>query len=288
MITANHPSEIDWVWFWSIALRKRMAAGARIATKRMMLFIPGLGWAMDFANFIFLSRDWSRDQAQLIHDINLYKSADGYPFWLFIFPEGTDFAKHKHEKSTAFARERGLPVFNNLLLPRSKGFLQCLESSASAINAVYDVTVAYEESVRPDFLSIFVGTRPKRVHLHVRRWLLSQLPTDEEARIQWLYQIWREKDALLDHFKQHKRFPEGARKPDWRWPHSPLVTYGNFCGWMALAFTFFYWLINYRWFFYLQLVSWTICVASYFPVVRRWRRLDPPLSMATPRTFKSE
>lgn len=267
-----------------------MAAVARIATKREMLFIPGLGWAMDFANFIFLSRDWTRDQAQLIHDIELYKAPSGYPFWLFIFPEGTDFAKHKHDKSVAFARERDLPVYNNLLLPRSKGFLQCLESTSSVIRAIYDVTIAYEEPVRPGFLSIFVGTRPKRVHLHVRRWSLAQVPSDEEARVKWLYQVWRDKDALLDHFKQHKRFPArtNGSAPDWRWPLSPAATYGNFICWTMLAMFFLYLLVNHSWFFYLQLVSWSICIASYFPAVRRWRQLDPPLTMAKPRAFKSE
>jgi lysocardiolipin and lysophospholipid acyltransferase len=290
LITSNHPSEIDWLWFWSVALRKKMAATLRIATKKMLLYVPGLGWAMDFANFVFLSRDWRFDRAQLVHSINLYKSRDGYPFWLFIFPEGTDFAQHKLDKSHAFAREHGLPVYKNLLLPRFKGFLQCLESCGTAIAAVYDVTIAYEEPVRPNFLSIFIGTRPQRVHLHVRRFKLADLPTDAAQRTEWLYQVWRDKDALLDHFKQHKRFParRAGAEPDWRWPLTPLETYGNFYGWCSFAALLLYWLFTSRWFFYLQVVSFTICIASYFDPVRRFRRLSPPLSDVTIGGEKAE
>lgn len=290
LITANHPSEIDWFWFWSIALRKRMAAGLRIATKKMLLYVPGIGWAMDFANFVFLSRDWRFDQAQLAHCIELYKSPAGFPFWLFIFPEGTDFAAHKLAKAHAFARERGLPLYKHLLLPRTKGFMQCVESCGSAITAVYDVTIAYEEPQRPNFYSIIVGSRPKRVHLHVRRFALADVPTDAARQADWLYQLWRDKDALLDHFEQHHCFPARAdgSKPDWRWPLSPLATYGNFAGWCAFALLLFYLLLNYRWFFYLQLFSWTFCVASYFDPVRRLRGLNPPLSRVAEKGDKSD
>lgn len=47
------------------------------------------------------------------------------------------------------------------------------------------------------------------VHGHVRRFPIKELPKKEEELKQWLYNVFKEKDALLAHFKEKKYFPEG-------------------------------------------------------------------------------
>ena len=43
----------------------------------------------------------------------------------------------------------GLPVFNHVLIPRSKGFWMCTERLRARTNAIYDVTIAYSSTRKP-------------------------------------------------------------------------------------------------------------------------------------------
>lgn len=45
------------------------------------------------------------------------------PFWMISHPEGTRWSKAKLKKSHEWAKKQGLPILNNVLLPRSKGFI---------------------------------------------------------------------------------------------------------------------------------------------------------------------
>jgi len=46
----------------------------------------------------------------------------------------------KLEAAQEFARSRNLPVLNNVLIPRTKGFVFLRHSLATSVKAVYDVT----------------------------------------------------------------------------------------------------------------------------------------------------
>jgi hypothetical protein len=61
---------------------------------------------------------------------------------------------------------------------------------------------------------------PKEIHLHIRRYPISEVPTEEEKLKEWIFQCWKEKDELVDHFKQHQRFPSSKEVND-------VVTYAH-------------------------------------------------------------
>ena len=48
------------------------------------------------------------------------------------------------------------------------------------------------------------------MHGHIRRFPIKDLPQKEEELKQWLYNRYKEKDQLLEDFKQKQTFPEGA------------------------------------------------------------------------------
>jgi hypothetical protein len=53
---------------------------------------------------------------------------------------------------------------------------------------------------------------PKEVHLHIRRYPISTIPLNDDEKLKdWIFQCWKEKDELLDHFKQHQRFPDSKQ-----------------------------------------------------------------------------
>jgi len=57
-----------------------------------------MGAALDSMDWLFLDRDWESDKKLMIHRCKSW-TEDKYKLWLFIFPEGTDFAEDKRLKS---------------------------------------------------------------------------------------------------------------------------------------------------------------------------------------------
>jgi hypothetical protein len=76
------------------------------------------------------------------------------------------------------------------------------------ITAIYDLTVGYEEGVPT--LWQYVKGLVDRVHLHVRRFPIEELPETDEGLRQWLLERFVEKDRLLEHYYQTGAFPDGA------------------------------------------------------------------------------
>ena len=66
------------------------------------------------------------------------------------------------------------------------------------------------------------GRPPKSVNMHWRKFHVSTIPlNDSKAFEQWLYERWREKDGLLEHFQQTGRFPADEGKDKWNGGVSP-------------------------------------------------------------------
>ena len=54
----------------------------------------------------------------------------------------------------------------------------------------------------------FQGRPPKSVNMYWRRFVVAGIPAgDLQAFEHWIMQRWLEKDALLEHYAQHGRFP---------------------------------------------------------------------------------
>lgn len=101
---------------------------------------------------------------------------------------GTRVSKTKIKQGQEFAKERGLPVLNHVLIPRTKGFVATVQGlRGHTVDVVYDVTVGYE--VKPPSLLGMVRLEWRRVHVHVRRWPISSLPKDNEGLAAWCIQV---------------------------------------------------------------------------------------------------
>jgi hypothetical protein len=82
------------------------------------------------------------------------------PVQMVLFPEGTWVGGKKEkfilDRSQAFAKKQGLPVFKNVLAPRAAGFRALVDGAAAAmaeggdsVKALYDLTFAYDQPVHP-------------------------------------------------------------------------------------------------------------------------------------------
>ncbi|KAJ9674638.1 hypothetical protein PVL29_023897 [Vitis rotundifolia] len=180
LLIANHRTEVDWMYFWDLAMRKGCLGYIKYILKSSLMKLPVLGWGFHLLEFISVERNWEVDEPILRQKLSTFiNPAD--PLWLAVFPEGTDFTEEKCKRSQKFAAENGLPVLKNVLLPKTKGFCACLE--------------------------VLRGSLDAEVHMHVRRIPVNEIPEAESEAAAWLIHTFQIKDQLLSNFNYHGHFP---------------------------------------------------------------------------------
>jgi len=216
ILIANHQIDSDWWYLWCFANKFQRHGDIRIGLKEELKYVPIYGWGMYFFDFLFLSRNWEKDQQTMRMKFEDW-SRKKAPLWFLIFPEGTTISNFGMEKGKIFAEKQKRPIFQHLLLPRTTGLLHSIKELKSHITAVYDVTIAYQsysgeiptyemgytrnkDKDIPSFRSVLEGKFPEKVFMHVVRYDLSQIPTDDKEFTVWLDRIWKEKDERLEYF----------------------------------------------------------------------------------------
>eukprot|EP00850_Spirogloea_muscicola_P009615 SM000054S18101 [mRNA] locus=s54:470347:473111:- [translate_table: standard] len=182
-----------------------------------------IGWSMWFSEYMFLARDWSKDEALLKKGYDRFRNFPG-SMWMALFVEGTRFTQEKLEAAQEYAASVGLPVPRNVLVPRTKGFVATVNGLRSFVPALYDITVAIpKESPLPTFGGL-MNRRPTKFHVHVRRVLMSELPEKDDKLSDWCKEAFREKDALLDEHQANNTFGEDKLCPSGRSSSALLIT----------------------------------------------------------------
>ncbi|XP_024376846.1 1-acyl-sn-glycerol-3-phosphate acyltransferase 2 [Physcomitrium patens] len=221
LLICNHRSDIDWLVGWIIAQRLGCLGGTRAVMKKSTKFLPVIGWSMWFSEYVFLSRDWAKDEKVLK---NGYSSLKGFPrtLWVALFVEGTRFTKAKLEAAQKFAADTGLRVPRHVLVPRTKGFVSAVENLREFVPVVYDMTVAISKELpNPTMIRIFRG-QPSVVHVHVRRVPMSDLPEGANAISKWCHDAFHIKDDRLEQHEKENTFGEDLYIPIER-PLKPLI-----------------------------------------------------------------
>eukprot|EP00250_Pteridium_aquilinum_P024437 c29077_g1_i1 orf=85-1260(+) len=231
IIMCNHRTEVDWMYVWSLALRKKRVGWVKYVVKSSVKNVPIFGWAFHVLEFLLIDRRWEVDEHVFRTMLSSFKGPED-PLWLVIFPEGTDYTELKCEKSQKYAEEHGLPKLHHVLLPRIKGIYACLAQLQDSIDAVYDLTIGYKSQC-PLFIDNALGTDPKEVHIHIKRIPISDIPGPDTEVSEWLVKEFSRKDALLSQFYREGTFPNSG---DTEEELSTLVCGANFCVIMALTY----------------------------------------------------
>jgi len=222
LIVLNHHCRLDWMFFWPVAHRLRLLEGGmlKIALKENLRSAPFFGWAMQAFLFIFLRRnDRDGDLARLRASLE-HATAHGDRHALLIFPEGTDLSPTNVELAQTFAKQKGKAAYKHVLHPRAAGFCEAMSALGGALDAVYDVTVRYDnhakmiasDDPRPNEAScLFRGHWPTHVHCHIERVDVRTIVGDamggdgvpkdplaiSERSATWLQEAWARKEARL-------------------------------------------------------------------------------------------
>jgi lysocardiolipin and lysophospholipid acyltransferase len=247
LIVLNHRTRFDWLFFWSYIVRMGTPHKHKIVLKDILKRVPGFGWAMQACQFIFLTRDWTKDKKVLSDNLG-YITSRGYPIQLLFFPEGTDLSDSNRLKGHVFAKKNGLQPYDYVLHPRTKGFMHCLQELRKGTTPpnILNVTVGYVGTIPQNESDILAGLWPSEVHFCAETIPPSEIPSTEDEISDWLKQSWQEKEQVLKRFYQDKKFC------------SPYLEEGSFscirCTlfsalvfWLALLVASFYIFFTYKW-----------------------------------------
>eukprot|EP00026_Physarum_polycephalum_P011174 Phypoly_transcript_11376.p1 GENE.Phypoly_transcript_11376~~Phypoly_transcript_11376.p1 ORF type:complete len:370 (+),score=30.59 Phypoly_transcript_11376:96-1205(+) len=281
LLISNHPSEADWFFAWSLGWRKKSLGNVKICLKNDFQIIPGLGWAIDNLDYVFMTRKWEFDEHLLKHSITNFIE-DKFRTWFLIFPEGTDFTLAKQKRSWELAEQNGWPKYKHLLAPRTKGFVVTVQTIRKHADYLYDLTIGYPQNEKPTFFTALAGRCPSIININITRTPLADLPKNDEDLKQWIFERYKEKDELLEYFSKHQKFPGAGDTfaPPGPGLH-PIISNIFWTSMVILSIYGFYTSSLVRWIFVL---GWACFAPFSFPgKFRRWRGLDPPLS-ATKKT----
>jgi len=205
VILMNHHYELDWLLGWMVGDRGSVLGNCRVYVKKMLKYVPILGWAWGLSDTIFLERNWEKDQVILKEGL---KEIQNYPdpVWVLLFPEGTRYTPEKYQAGKEFSESRNLPVLKHCLVPRSKGWSFTVANLESkSIPWVYDVTLFCEADPPPTLTSVLLGKSAK-AHMYIRKFKLEDIPKDEESSAAWLQRLFITKDDLLEKVKSTGNF----------------------------------------------------------------------------------
>lgn len=236
IIMANHQMYADWIYLWLLSFTSNLGGNVFIILKKALKYVPLLGFGMRNFKFIFLSRNWQKDEETLTNslvsmDLNArckgpltnYKTCYSKTnesiaaYNLIMFPEGTNLSPKTREKSDAYRQRAHLNhvQLRNLLLPHSKGLKFAVEKLALSLDAIYDVTIGYSPALKTEYVGtkftlkkiFLMGVYPERVDFHIREFKVDEIPLqDDEVFFNWLLDVWKEKDELLENYYNTGQF----------------------------------------------------------------------------------
>ena len=203
LVYCNHQSWVD-IMVIQHCLNRR-APFSRFLLKQELIWVPFLGfcwWALDMA---FLRR-YSRKELiknpalrgkDLENAARACEKLKHIPVSMMTFPEGTRFNKAKQEQQKS--------PFRHLLRPRYGGIGQILYSFDEAFDCLIDITIVYPDGAPNlwQFVSGQIKNIQVRIQLlpieeNVRGKNFREDPVAKAALVDWLNDIWVEKDQYID------------------------------------------------------------------------------------------
>ncbi|XP_046874363.1 lysocardiolipin acyltransferase 1 [Hypomesus transpacificus] len=201
VIIMNHRTRLDWMFLWCYLLRYSYLRLEKICLKAALKAVPAFGWALQVACYIFVQRRWEDDREH-IENMLEYFCDIGEPLQLLLFPEGTDLTEYTRARSDDFAEKNGLPKFEYVLHPRTRGFTFIVDTlnKGKNLDAIHDITIAFPQNIAQTERQLILGLFPREIHFHVRRYPASSLPTSPSELNTWCQERWAEKEVRLRHF----------------------------------------------------------------------------------------
>ncbi|XP_014669496.1 PREDICTED: lysocardiolipin acyltransferase 1-like [Priapulus caudatus] len=262
LIIMNHHTRLDWMFLWMCLIRRSEVKQEKIILKSVLKLIPGAGWAMQTACYIFIERKWEYDNRTFTKLLDYFREAKVTKPQILLFPEGTDFTAKNKARSDEFACQNGLPLYEFVLHPRTTGFvfLASKMREGGMLSAVYDICIGYPQTRPQNEMDILYGKFPEDIHFHIKRHPVITLPIGDKGLQEWCELRWRDKEAMLKRFYAERHFTETAAASSGRDRDVRLLLRFCFVLWTSLVVVWLAFLL------YSSVARWyalTHCVLFY-------------------------
>ncbi|XP_049640196.1 LOW QUALITY PROTEIN: lysocardiolipin acyltransferase 1 [Suncus etruscus] len=197
VIIMNHRTRMDWMFLWNCLVRYSYLRLEKVCLKASLKSVPGFGWAMQAAAYIFIQRKWKDDKSHF-EDMIDYFCDIHEPLQLLLFPEGTDLTENSKARSNEFAEKNGLQKYDYVLHPKTTGFTFVVDRlrEGKNLSAVHRHHRAYPHNIPQTEKHLLEGDFPQEIHFHVHRYhpsLRCPAPRREGCKV-WCHRRWEEKE----------------------------------------------------------------------------------------------
>jgi len=194
ILMSNHLIYTDWIYIWFVYWFFDKSHTLVFFLANKFKYIPILGIGMQFFNFVFLQRNWSKDH-KILHDaFNFFKKNSNQDASFIIFPEGTVLCDSTLEVCQKYANKeneqdktekRKIKVNKNTLIPKSRGLYTILQEMFY-IDTLIDFTIHYHPfssgvnkypyDLYPLDKILFEDKGPEKIDIVVKSYHRSDVP----------------------------------------------------------------------------------------------------------------
>uniref|UniRef100_A0A803TB96 Phospholipid/glycerol acyltransferase domain-containing protein n=2 Tax=Anolis carolinensis TaxID=28377 RepID=A0A803TB96_ANOCA len=219
---SNHQCTVDWIVADMLAIRQNALGHVRYVLKDGLKWLPLYGWYFSQHGGVYVKRSARFNEKTMRNKLEAQMKVNT-PMYLVIFPEGTRYNPELPKviaDSQAYADKEGLAILQHVLTPRVKATHVAVNLMKTYLDAVYDVTVAYEGTVDQNgkrkeapSMTDFLCKECPRIHIYVDRIELKDIPEEQMYMRRWLHERFEIKDKLLIEFydskdpKRRNKFP---------------------------------------------------------------------------------
>jgi len=207
ILICNHVSSMDFLIILTF-LQSININNFNFVLKKEIEYIPGFGLIMYANSDIKLNRDWNLDKINLEKQVdNIINNNINKKQVILIFPEGTRLTTKKLLDGQQYSMKNNLNIFNNLLVPKSKGlwFLINALKNKNKLGNIWDITIAIPNILNKTSKSngIIEGIKYKNIYLNITLINLLEEYKNQDKIKEWLLNLWINKDNYLDNYKEN-------------------------------------------------------------------------------------
>ena len=200
VILCNHISSIDFLILIT-CLKNFNIEMYNFVLKDEIIYIPSIGFIMYTGTDIKLHRDWNKDKTSIELQLNKLLNNNKKQV-IIIFPEGTRFTEDKLKLSQEYAKNNNTSVFNNLLVPKSKGLWGIVNylKSKNKLGRIWDVSIVIPGFIKKQIHTISLFKNVDTINIDWKEVSLTENYKDPLIFTNWLYDIWKNKDLFIENY----------------------------------------------------------------------------------------
>ena len=204
ILVCNHVSSIDHL-ILQIYLEYIGIESFNYSFKTTINYVPGIGLICYSGTDIKFSRNWEKDKNNLVNQIDKIETGTKKQL-ITIFPEGTRLTSKNLEEGQNFSKLNNLPIYDNLLVPKSKGLWFIINhlNKTNRLGRIWDLTLAIPKFLgKSAYFKDIIGKQVGPIYGMMKELKINFDTQDPELFKSWLLEKWKNKDDFLNNYNKY-------------------------------------------------------------------------------------